>query len=208
MAKVTVEELLCGVLLGDGCLERRGNARLRIQRKKEHLEYNEWLRSLLGEYFDFGPDDTCSVYDGRTSKTYDSVVIKTRADKFLTEMHTIWYEGRKRVVPIDFVVEHFTSLSLAIWYLDDGTLTYVKGNYRIVLATNRYRKEEVEFLAWLLQDRYGIKAHVTAWGNGSYVLRMFQEESKKLLDVINMELPTIACMQYKLELNKKGDVLS
>lgn len=41
-----------------------------------------------------------------------------------------------------------------------------------------------------------------------YVLRMFQEESKKLLDVIKMELPTIACMQYKLELNKKGDVLS
>lgn len=33
MEKVTVEELLCGVLLGDGCLERRGNARLRIQRK-------------------------------------------------------------------------------------------------------------------------------------------------------------------------------
>lgn len=28
------------------------------------------------------------------------------------------------------------------------------------------------------------------------------------LDVVNMELPTIACMQYKLELNKKGDVLS
>ena len=97
-------------------------------------------------------------------------------------------------------------MSFALWYLDDGALTTAgHGNYRTVLATNRYTEEEVKFLAELLQRRYGIYAHVTKWGTG-YVLRMFEEESKKLLQVVNAALPVkLACMQYKLVMIKKEE---
>ena len=159
-----------------------------------------WLKNILSFWLDFGPDYTKSQMDNRTGEVYSKHVVKTRIDEQLTKLHDLWYDGRRRIVPIEFIEKHFTDLSLAIWYLDDGTLTTAKGYYRIVFGTNRYSKEEVEFLAELLRSRYTLKVHVTPWQNGKFVLRMFQGESRKLLKIINNVLPTkLRCMSYKLE---------
>jgi len=196
------EEVVCGLMLGDGSLERRGNARLKVLRKQEHAEYNVWLKALLIDDFDFGPDQESHTQDARTDKEYHGSRIKTHADERLTVLHTLWYADKK-VVPVAFVEQYFTALSLAIWYLDDGTLTRTgkQGYYRTVLATNCFSHEEVAYLSELLARRFGIKAHVTPW-QGRYVLRMFQEESTKLLDVVGSVLPAqgLECMQYKLQM--------
>ena len=145
VVRITFDEVMCGVLLGDGGLEKRGNARLKIQRKVGHKEYNDWLMRVLSEWLDFGPSWSGEYFDKRTGKTYGSSEIKTRVDKRLTELHSLWYAGKKRVIPMKYVEKNFTDLSLAIWYLDDGTLTRSNGYYRVVFGTNRYNKVEVEF---------------------------------------------------------------
>lgn len=52
----------------------------------------------------------------------------------------------------------------------------------------------------MLNRRYGLKVHVTPWQNETFVLRMFEKESMKLLRVVNDALPIkLECMRYKLE---------
>ena len=167
---------------------------------------------VLSRYAEFEPVHVVKVHDKRTGKIYENVLARTHASKAMTELHSIWYTPKK-VVPMEYIDKHFSALSLAIWYLDDGTLTKAgtekSKSYRIVLATNSFSFEEVTYLAKLLLERFGIIARVTPWQGNCFVLRMFQTESAKLLKIVNDVLPEgLQCMEYKLRFEEKEGVLS
>ena len=111
MGEVTFDSMMCGILLGDGTLERRGNARLKIERKEDHAEYNTWLRDMLRPWLDFGPTWYGNYNDQRTGNTYSKCAIKSRVATRLTALHEIWYI-KKKIVPIDYVEKNFTEMSL------------------------------------------------------------------------------------------------
>ncbi|MBW2596818.1 MAG: hypothetical protein JRC93_12780, partial [Deltaproteobacteria bacterium] len=83
--------------------------------------------------------------------------------RFTTMRHPLWAEHRSmwyaddhsRILPREFVQQHFTDLTLAVWFLDDGSCHQREAHHRPFadLAPNAYSQAAVEFLARLLCAR-------------------------------------------------------
>lgn len=86
----------------------------------------------------------------------------TRALEELTDLQKIFYFQRKKRVPSD--VQHFITspVSIAIWYMDDGTLDYrPKSHYNFRLSTDCFTSEENELLVSMLKKNFDISASIS-----------------------------------------------
>lgn len=87
-----------------------------------------------------------------------------------------------------------TPLSLAVWYMDDGSLN--KRYHTIVLCTNSFsRAGQLLAIDWL-KEHYDIRAVLEPRRNGQTVLRINASQSRKFMDIISPHVPS--CMNYKL----------
>lgn len=63
----------------------------------------------------------------------------------------------KKVIKFSLLMEAFGPASLAFWFMDDGGLvSYKPDRYAIQMHTQGFSKEEVESLARLLHEKYGM----------------------------------------------------
>jgi hypothetical protein len=149
------EEILSGLLLGDGHLSIGGraiNPRLRINRSAVDAEYQRWIRD---EFHDMcsqkalGP--VTDIYDARYDKTYQRVSLCTRRDMRFLPWHKKWYPGGHRTLP---PIATLPPLTAAVWFADDGSLYDRKsqGGVEVKLATASFGKEGSQQLATLLNQ--------------------------------------------------------
>ena len=99
---------------------------------------------------------------------------------------------KKKVIPNN-IEELLTPLALAIWIMDDGTFK----SPRIRIATNCFKKQEVELLGRALESKFNIKSSLH-YNNANYQLYIKKESMPKLKKLV---LPHIVpSMLYKLGL--------
>ena len=79
----------------------------------------------------------------------------------LTEIRKTFYVNKKKIVPKN-IKEWLTSpLSLAVWYMDDGSLDFrPKDHYNFAFSTNAFSAEENYLLLDALKENFGISATV------------------------------------------------
>ena len=139
-------------MLGDGNLEFDGyrGARLQVKQSEERKEYVMWLYSHFAEIVRTTPKqrpDTRQWYFG------------TRFFENLEEFRRIFYTDRKKTLPPNISELIKSSLTLAVWFMDDGRLDYrAKSHYAYHIATDSFTEPEVRLLEKLLQERFGITA--------------------------------------------------
>jgi len=152
-----VLSILLGSLLGDGTMERDGNgSRFSFYQEKSHGEYLLWLYHTL---FTLG---YCKS---------EIPIISSRIDakgniRYIYRFRTFTYSsfnwiydsfyvnnGYKRKIVPSFIGEYLSPLALAVWIMDDGSKYKNKG---IKFCTNSFTLEEVQFLANILKDKYGL----------------------------------------------------
>src|SRR3989344_8289990 len=113
-----VQDIVVGLLLGDGCLEKKHDTigiRLQIKQQSKAKQYVEWLYSNLQEYCRSGI---------KFRADYNQYYFSTRYLREFQDIYNLFYQNGKKIVPYN-IKEIFTSpLSLAIWYMDDGSLDY------------------------------------------------------------------------------------
>lgn len=179
-----MRELLDGLMLGDGSLQLRGNARYRHSCKER--EYLEWLKEELKSH---GIDFTEKVYEKPngygTGFTYQ---IYSRVNKTLTDEHKRWYpEGTKRV-PDDIKI---TPVTLKEWYIGDGTFDSRKGYLQCIsLAAHSFTYEERDRLVEQLES-IGLNARNDKKGN----IRILKSSVPQFFQYIG-DCP-VECYQYK-----------
>lgn len=149
------EELLEGLMLGDGCLYRRKTTHLpylSVQRKLEDIVYLNWQAQQFKAHMKRLPY-TGETYDQRTRKTYGWCRFVTRRSKAFVEPYGRWYLEGNKEVPDDVKL---TPLSLAIWFADDGWCGSSCSPWRIKMkiSTHGFKPHGVERLADLLTQRY------------------------------------------------------
>jgi len=200
----TQQEILTGLMLGDGCLriqERCINASLQMTRALYDNEYNIYLKN---KFYDVCTDKSLfssSCFDERTNKIYYSSNLRTRVSKLFTETHKRWYIDNKKTIPKDL---ELTALAIAIWFADDGCISvYKEGHkksgvygkiyphlYTISFATHGFSLPEVNFLNAKMNERYGFYLHRINSGNNQYTLHCFTaEQSKTILRDIDPVFP-------------------
>lgn len=133
---------LVGCMLGDGHIHHE-SGHFVMDHAHAQKEWVEWK----GGIFSNMPG---GVYSYDTSY------------RFSTQRHPLWFRERvrwygengERSLPRKEIQEAFSDLSLAIWYLDDGTCRQRQEHHRphAELYTSAYSREDVEFLAGLLRQ--------------------------------------------------------
>lgn len=147
-------ELLTGCLLGDGSLTiEKGSITPRFScshgiKQKDYCfwKYQE-LESLGVNY----KESIRKNSDSRTGIYYETATVRSIAN---TEYHSIYntlYKNGRKVISKEFL-ENYTSLSLAIHFMDDGTKT----NNSYSLATHCFSKNDLDIFREHLKDNFGL----------------------------------------------------
>jgi DNA-binding CsgD family transcriptional regulator len=147
-------EILTGCLLGDGSLslsQKSLNPRFSCMHGLKQKEYCYWkfqkLESLEMKY----KESIRKIADPRNGRFYESAEIRSLANTEFLEIYNNLYINRKKVITKDFL-KNYTALSLAVHYMDDGTISGT--SYSI--ATNGFSLEDIEVFRGHLLTNFGL----------------------------------------------------
>jgi len=144
------QDILIGSVLGDGGIYARdqGNPYYYVKQSEKNRDYIFWLYQ---EFSNLCPSQPKQRRDNNQWYFYSS-----RLESFTPFRISFYESGRKRI-PIEIGKLLTSPLSLAIWYMDDGTLDYrVKDHCAFSLTVNCFNNGEVELLSNALKKNFGI----------------------------------------------------
>lgn len=165
-----IMQYVYGMYLGDGSIsfdkrltktnKQALSPRLSYTQGEAHLNYITWLRNVFDSekklYFN---DNKKSTYSGNPVYKF-FVEIDETISKFLYEDGVI--NNHQETMVTKQLCDRLTPISLAIWYMDDGTLKYSKpsNSYTIELSTNAFDRKENDLLVNCLTKKFKIE-HVS-----------------------------------------------
>ncbi len=182
------KEIIFGSLLGDGSLKIHKpytNARFSFRHSVQQREYFFWKVSQLKEI----SSESCWWEQEKNGLGGKMLRYQSEAAEMLTAFYRATHEKNRLVIRRKWL-NQLTARSLAVWWLDDGSL--IVNSRRGVLCTDPFSYEEQKLLARYLQVVWGIKVSIgkiTRVHNGA--IRQYyrlwvrsSEELKKLLRII------------------------
>lgn len=149
--------IIIGNVLGDGgiynCRYPKGNSsQFYIKQCEKYKDYIFWLFDELKNICPSVP---------KCKKVYKHWYFYSRYLENLTEIQKTFYQNRKKVIPNNIKEWLMSPLSLAVWYMDDGSLDYrPKDHYNFSFSTNAFSVEENYLLVNALKENFGIIATV------------------------------------------------
>ena len=170
--------IVAGMLLGDSVANIE-------KRAKVNGDFHSWRLSfsVAEADYDFGvtksklfsevnwkESNRTSGY-GHPQKLFTSATLsKSPFDLSLfysTDRNSTDYGRRNEVIDCKALKEVFTDDSLAIWFMDDGSLNYNNGNAdtpRMFLCVARYSEESIQGFLKLFKDKYGVNPSLGYYG--------------------------------------------
>ncbi|HYZ98001.1 MAG TPA: recombinase RecA [Acidimicrobiales bacterium] len=174
-------QVVLGGLMGDGALSpsRSGHAaRFRWGHGAKQVAYGDWKASLFA-----------NVGVSRSTNTKGAVFHDVQPLPELAELRRAVYVGDKKVFSDDYL-KRLTPLSLAVWYMDDGSFALRSqgkqartegGSGRAEICVEAMEPTTRQRVRDFLADTWGIDAKLTARGKGQKVVLQFSRaETDKL----------------------------
>ncbi|MBI4438224.1 hypothetical protein HY631_04720 [Candidatus Uhrbacteria bacterium] len=143
--------ILIGTLLGDGSLvetSSKKNLRLKIEHCDAQRDYVFWKYECLKSFVLTPP---------KFQKWNRSWMFKTISHPELTVLGDLFYEIRRKIVPMKIESLLRDPLSLTVWFMDDGSKNRNDG---LILNTQCFTKNETERLKDCLSANFAIN-HVS-----------------------------------------------
>nr|YP_010833290.1 LAGLIDADG endonuclease [Agaricus bitorquis]WFG54037.1 LAGLIDADG endonuclease [Agaricus bitorquis] len=197
---IDIISLIIGSVLGYSHLEKRSQGvgtRVIFEQSSSNVEYLMWFYKILalrGYCSEIAPKLSKKIStNNKINYTYRVNSYTFTSFNWLHEMFYIKVNNRfVKIIPKN-IFAWLTPLSLAIWFMDDGSK--LKNSARI--ATNCFTIEEVTFLCEGLKKKYGIVATPCKGGVGKGFIIYIHVESMKLFSSI-VKPHMIPSMYYKL----------
>ncbi len=190
-------QILIGSVLGDGHLYRLAirnqTSQLYLSQHSSKLPYLEWLRDMLNEGI--------SVRSIKPKTGYSQYYIFTKPSLELGELKKKFYPtGTKKIIPADIENLLVHPLSLAVWYMDDGTLDNRERYHRnAMIATYCFSFEDCERLVKAIKINFGFEANVTKCRMRGKIYPRLYIPSKSMPRFISLIKPHIhSCFRYKI----------
>lgn len=187
--KIT-EQFIKACLLGDGSISPVNNgARFSIGHKIEHLQYDLAIEEALGDF----AIKNRNIISGYGTKMTQVNSCSTEA---LLKLRKEWYPKGIKIIPKD--LSWMDDLAIAIWYMDDGSLSHhYKQEDRADFATNGFTEKDVKRLAFILHTKYNVDCNV--YNSKGWCIRINAGRNKSIDNFWKAISPfIIECMRYKL----------
>jgi len=184
--------ILTGLLLGDGCLERKSkNSRLQVKQSVGKKEYVFWLYNYFSEFVKTPPQQR---------KDTDQWYFATRSLPQFEEWNTVFYKNRKKIVPENISQLLVSPITLAVWFMDDGTLDYrEKSHYSFTYSTDSFSVKEVSLLQTALLENFGIESSIqTPKSRGKKYTKLYigKNGRERFIKIIQPHI--LDCFAYKV----------
>ena len=189
------KSLVVGVLLGDAGKSRKT---FYFGHSIKQLEFALHKKNLLDKCLNIN----CSV-KLKTNVQYPSVRVYVPVNKTATEMVLLLYgdiltnKGGKIISKE--ILSYLDAQSIAIWYMDDGSMSYKRKNGKIHgfdLTLNTYISQcENQIIIDYFKEKWGINWQLSK-GKGKFRLRMGKREGLKFFEIIKPYIND--SMKYKI----------
>lgn len=187
------KEIVVGTLLGDGYLESDGfkASRLQIKQCEFKKEYVFWLYEELKNLVKTPPQQR---------KDNKQWYFSTRSIIELDAYRKIFYKNKRKLVPSNIKELLVSSLSLAVWFMDDGTLDYrVRSHYSFSLSTDSFTIYEVRLLQEVMNNKFGIQTSIqTPSSRGKKYVKLYIGKDGREMFLKTIHRYILPCFYYKL----------
>lgn len=158
------EEILIGLLLGDGCLERSKNslgARLKVSQSIKQDEFAIWLYEVFKDFVQTKPRIKQTYRNG---KNHEEVVFNTLTHPCFRSFHEMFYPNGKKIIP-ENINQFLTETALAVWFMSDGSVKSKESRGRI-LNTQSFSKQDIERLIEVLRGKFNLNSNIRTQKDG------------------------------------------
>ncbi|KKL86558.1 hypothetical protein LCGC14_1943540 [marine sediment metagenome] len=196
-------QILVGSLLGDGAITAprgiNGESQFYEGHCKRQVPYLAWKYQGLKRFIG------CKIYILRhklpnnvTGVTYNFL---TRKSPLFTELRKKFYvdlfKESPKIIDRELTTKWMTPLTLAIWLMDDG---HRASRNIVTIQTQSFSKEDNEFLADLLIDRFNLDCKLQAYRNGTgWILKIRDDKVSQIRQITKRHFHT--CLWYKISDN-------
>src|SRR3989344_155382 len=160
------EQILIGLLLGDGHLETQNQGRtfrLKVEHAISQKDYVDWLYDKFKNLALTKPQIKLQMVAGKMREKYWFSTISTGSFRFYAQQ---FYVNRKKVVP-EIIAKFASPLSLAVWFMDDGSLKSKHHRARII-NTQCFDDISLKRLQTML-EKFGIKTTLRQQKEGKQI---------------------------------------
>lgn len=206
------KSLILGLLIGDGtiCKSKYG-CQMKVHQGRGMKEYTEWKVKMMDKY---------GVKHGDINTIYCSTNFtngEKRESSYVWLRNHIFYDVLRRVVYTEYgkvfsrkLLNRLTSLGLAIWYMDDGSLNFKKhtlndGTKKIHGLFLRIScclpKHILQTYVDYFKEVWNINFYMIHEGKkqDSYSLSCGTNEAIKFINIVKPYVNQVQCMKYKVE---------
>jgi hypothetical protein len=187
------KEYIYGALLGDDCLKRHhatGNAYLKVSHAESQVEYVRLKYEIMHDFVKTGT----SVQRDKRPNRQNQIVFRTICHPVFTKVYEEIYQLGRKTLSSE-CLEQLTPFGLAVWYMDDGSLTL--SNKQMRISTEAFTYQEQCLLQTFLTNKWGIHSCLKpSPADGKWVLYFDATERDKFFALISPYV--IDCMRYKL----------
>ncbi len=193
------KEVLAGLLLGDGCLERSKNspgARLKVGQSLKQKEFVVWLYDIFRNFVQTPPR---IKYSKRNGKSHEEVVFNTLTHSCFKAFYEMFYQNGNKVIP-ESINQILTATAVAVWFMSDGSVKSKESRGRI-LNTQSFTKSDIERLRIILKSKFGLQTSIRMQKDGLQIY--ISGKSAELLDALLRD-KLLPYFYYKLPYGSKN----
>lgn len=190
--------IVYGMLLGDSSIindkrSRSQNAMISTTQGEKQLGYLRIKQQMFGA-------ENFAIYKSKSGYCDNAVYIGRLISDINIANHVLadcYINGKKTITKA--MADKLTPVSLALWYLDDGTIRHRNKDDRnspaIQISTCGFSKEENEILIEMLQNRFGVEANLRLEKNKYWTIYITTKGTEVFLNLIKDYIPK--SMKYK-----------
>jgi hypothetical protein len=181
-------DFVVGTLLGDGCLARRTKyANLRVSHSIKQEQFVRWKHKIL---YNIAGDIRITNNRGFGKQL---IGFQTPVLSQLTELHNVIYPNKIKTVTAKWLSFITDPLSLAVWYMDDGSMQLRNGSTSF--HTEGFKKPEVQLLCNWLYTKWDIPCGICEY-RGYCRISLKADGRRQLHNIVRPHI--IPEMRYKI----------
>jgi len=189
------KEIIVGLLLGDGHLETQNRGRtfrLKVEHSIRQKDYVDWLCRQFNDMVLTKPQRKLQTVAGKVYEKYWFSTISSGTLRFYAQQ---FYGDGKKIVP-KMIAKLVTPVSLAVWFMDDGSLKSRFHRARII-NTHCFDGISLQRLQDMLRQKFHVHTTLRKQREG---MQMYIPSSH-IETFINIIRPhTHPSMEYKIKL--------
>ena len=189
------KEVLIGLLLGDGCLEKSKHslgARLKVSQSIKQNEFVVWLYDIFKDFVQTPPK---VKHTQRNGIKHEELVFNTLTHTCFKSFYEVFYPKGKKVIP-EGINQTLTPTAFAVWFMSDGSIKSKESRGRI-LNTQSFTKSDIERLILTLKSKFNLQSSIRTQKDGLQIY--ISGKSAEILNAI-LKDRILPSFYYKLPL--------